>query len=542
MTPRPLTRRLVALAVRPEFWMACLLGWLLVSAGRSLGTPWARAALTEAVRWGAGVGLALTLGLALRRPDLGARLATVLAGLMGLAGVWGGFLPGHGGLAGPYHDHQLYGSALLILLPLPVALALSSRVPAWRWGGLAVAGGGAVCLILSETRSAWAGGLAALLVFAGLWLFRAGRFEAVRRDGRRVLLPILLLLGMAGAFWLMADTGLRGPVTQRAGTLTLLAADESWQTRLTDWRGAARLVAARPLDGIGLGRYPSRQSAWADGGLTLEPDARPSLSEEAHSFYLQTAAETGLVGLGLYAGVLLTFTLQALRELRRSRGRRLQGRTALLIAALSLVAGQAVDALASPSWQFGETSLLFWGLLGLGLAALRRSETEGSTAYAPPHRLGRYAASGLAAVALAANLLPVGLLTPVEAYNHSSTVAFDHGVVTRITNGCPAGFLCFSLTAYYTDGQSHDVTFDNGTKLDGSKGTPSHFNCGTIPPSYMGLCSGVGFGSGVTRNQGVITQPSGTPIRIFGTFQDNSYTGNILFAPQKISHMDMTMP
>ena len=542
MTRPLLTHRILALAARPDFWLACLLAWLLLSAGRSLGTPWARAALTEALRWGAGIGLALALGLALPRPDLGARLATVLAGLMALAGVWGGLQPGQGGLAGPYHDHQLYGSALLVLLPLPVALTLSSRVPAWRWGGLAVAGGGAACLILSETRSAWAGGLAASLVFAGLWLSRSGRLDTLRRDGRRVLLPLLLLIGMAGVFWMTADGSLRGPLTQRAGTLTALGGDGSWQGRLSDWRGAGLMVAKRPLTGIGLGRYPSHQSAGADGGQTLGPDARPSLSEEAHSFYLQTAAETGLIGLGLYGGFLAAFAVQALRGLRQSRGRGSDGRAALLIAALSLTAGQAVDALASPSWQFAETSLLFWGLLGVGLASLRHPEAEESAAYAPPHRLGRYMASGLAAVALAANLLPIGLLTPVEAYNHSSTVAFDHGVVTRITAGCPSGSLCFSLTAFYADGRSYDVTFDSGNFSNGSAGTPSHFNCATGAPNYLGACSGGTFPSGATRNQIVTTQSSGSAVRIIGTFQDNSYAGSNVTASQKPSHLDMTMP
>ena len=495
MTPRLLTRRLAALAARPEFWLACLLGWLLLSACRSLGTPWARAALTEALRWGAGVGLALALGLALRRPDLGARVATVLAGLMALAGVWGGLLPGHGGLTGPYHDHQLYGSALVILLPLPVGLALTSRVPAWRWGGLAVAGGGAACLILSETRSAWVGGVTALLVFAGLWLFRAGRFDAVRRDGRRVLLPLLLLVGMAGAFWLLADTGLRGPVAQRAGTLTALGADGSWQGRLTDWRGAARLVAARPLDGIGLGRYPARQSAWADGGLTLEPDAHPSLSEEAHSFYLQTAAETGLIGLGLYAAVLLTFTVQALRGLRRSRGRRADGRAALLIASLSVMGGQAVDALASPSWQFAETSLLFWGLLGVGLSALRRPEAEESLASAPAplRRFGRYAASGLAAVALAANVLPLGLLTPVEAYTAPTgwTLVGTNATLVGLPASASIGQTIFyTMTAQYKDSsnkiQTVNVSNDSTSQYSAVLAPGNTVTEGIQPASNLG--------------------------------------------------------
>ena len=100
-------QRIVNAAARPEFWLAALLLWLLLSAARSLGTPWARAALTEALRWGAGIGLALVLGRGRPAPDTLARIAAAVTAVRAGLGVTGGFAPGHGGLVGPYHDHQL---------------------------------------------------------------------------------------------------------------------------------------------------------------------------------------------------------------------------------------------------------------------------------------------------------------------------------------------------------------------------------------------------------------------------------------------------
>lgn len=457
-------QRIVAAVTRPEFWLQGLLFWLLLSAGRSLGTPWARVALTEALRWGAGIGLALALGAFFRHTRIAARFIVTLAGAVALLGIADGLHPGGGGLTGPYRDHQLYGSVLLLLLPPVVAVALTARDTRWRLGSVAAAGVGALCLALSETRSAWAGALAAALVFGGLWLFRAGG----RRRAGRTLLLAAALVGAGLALWLLlTPLDLRAPMTARVGTLSSLGTDGSWQERLTLWRGASRLAAAYPAAGIGLGRYPGAQWAWTRAGSPLSPSQRPSLSEEAHDLYLQTAAETGLVGLGLYVAALASFISLGLGRLRRARPpqtgtpqtrrHRSPGRDALVIAFLSVVAGQAVDALASPSWQFGEASLLFWALLGVGLAAMRGEEPEPAAARVPRvlRRAGRFALSGGVAVVLAANVLPLGLLTPVEAYTPPTGAMFKSAVIMGSTQSATAGnTVYFQMTATYTVGST----------------------------------------------------------------------------------------
>lgn len=446
-------QRIVAVTTRPEFWLLGLLGWLLLSAGRSLGTPWARSALTEGLRWSAGIGLALALGSLLRHTKLAARFVVTLAGAVALLGIADGLHSGGGGLTGPYQDHQLYGSVLLLLLPPVVAVALTAREGRWRLGAVAVAGVGALCLALSQTRSAWAGALAAALVFGGLWLFRS---HSRRQEGRRILAAAAMLVGAVLALWvLLAPSDLRAPLATRAETLSQLNLDESWQERLTVWQGAGRLVAAHPLCGIGLGRYPGAQWAWTRAGHPLAPSERPSLSEEAHDFYLQTASETGLIGLGLYGAALAAFVFQGLRRLRQTRRHRLPSQDALVIASLSLVAGQAVDALASPSWQFGEASLFFWALLGLGMAAMRGEEPGAAPVRLTPilHRASRFALSGGVAVALAANVLPIGLLTPVEAYTPPAGSVFKSAVITGSTRNAAAGSaVYFQMIATYTNG------------------------------------------------------------------------------------------
>ena len=443
-------RRLFALGRRPDFWLGGLLLWTLLSAGRSLGTPWSQAALTEAVRWSAGIGLALMLGWYLSRPQFAGQVLVTLTGALALAGTLGAVGTAHGGLTGPYHDHQLYGSVLLILLPFCASQALTSPQTYWRWGALAALTAGTLCLLLSQARSAWAGLAVAALVFGWLWLRHT---PLGRRQWKTTLVPLFLLLFVLLGVWVVA-----GPREQqaalgsRAVTLTVLAQDESWQSRLTLWRGAGHLVEAHPCVGIGLGRYPGEQWCWTHAGGPLAPGQRPSLTNEAHSFYGQTAAETGLIGLGLFLAALAAFAVQGMQRLGRCR-RALVETDGLLIAALSALAGQSMDALASPSWQFPEASFFFWAVLGLGLATLRRDQKQSVPALSSPplRRVVQYALSGSLAVVFTAQVLPLGLLSPVEAYAAPTGWILKSVAVSLVSPAAPLvpGPVQFKVLATY---------------------------------------------------------------------------------------------
>ena len=519
MMQRTVTEKLAATSRRPDFWLLALLVWIIISATRSLGTPWAAAAETEALRWGAGIGLALILGWFWRHTELAGQFLVTLTGVMALFGILGGETAAHSGLVGPYHDHQLYGSVLVLLLPFCAVSALSASSAPWRWGSLAAGAAGTLCLLLSQTRSAWAGLAAALLVLGWLWLSR----PASRPPRLRVaLIPLtVLLFGLLGAWLLAGPTSQQTAMTHRAATLTALSQDGSWQSRLELWRGTARMIAAHPALGIGLGRYPGSVWLWTPAAGLLPPLTHPSLSNEAHSFYGQTAAETGLVGLGLYLAALAAFAVLGIRRLREAQSRRHLGpQNALLIAALSALAGQGIDALASPSWQFPEVSFFFWAVLGLGLASLRREQPQSALALIPYplRRAGQFALSGGLAVALTAQVLPIGLLTPVEAYTHSAAYAYQSVAVSQQTPCVSGSTVCsFLLTAQYSNGPE-DVTFDSGS----GTGSPTTFTCKIyLTPTYC--ASSFGAPGSPTRNQLTISgSDRGKTLLITGSFVDVS--------------------
>ena len=472
-------RKIAGIGSRPELWLGIFLIWVLISAARSLGTPWAAAAGTESLRWGAGIGLALGLSRFGRRLETAGQVLVLLTGAMALFGILGSDTGPAAGLVGPYHDHQLYGSVLLLLLPFSAAFALSAKSPSWRWAALASFAAGSLCLLLSQTRSAWIGMAVAAAVFGWLWLSRPASRP---RRWRVVLVPFaLLLLGLLSVWLLTGPAEQQAAVSSRAATLAALPEDGSWQSRLSLWRGTAKMVAAHPALGIGLGRYPSSQWLWTRSGGFLAPASRPSLSNEAHSFYGQTTAETGVIGLALYLIALGVFAVLALRRLRKGRSSsHLSRQNALLIAVLSALAGQSVDALASPSWQFPEVSFFFWGILGLGMASLRRAaQADDAPAPAALRRFGQFALSGGLAVVLTAQILPIGLLTPVEAYTAPAGSTLSTVTVALVSPAAPVAggsTLQFQVLAKYKTSSgsfiTQDVTSDTGSTYGGSVNAP----------------------------------------------------------------------
>ena len=162
------------------------------------------------------------------------------------------------------------------------------------------------------------------------------------------------------------------------------------------------------------------------------------------------------IGLILYMTALGMLAARCLQSLRRSSARRRGLPQALSVATLSLLAGQGVDALASPSYQFSEVSLLFWACLGLGLAAVnRRDAAEAAVALPPPLRRAlRFCAAGMASVVLVAQVVPIGLLTPVEAYYKPFRLdipeRFHHAPAPASPSQSPGTMENYGLTATYS--------------------------------------------------------------------------------------------
>jgi len=156
---------------------------------------------------------------------------------------------------------------------------------------------------------------------------------------------------------------------ERVQTIGSVASDQSLHGRAEVWRGAVRMIQGRPVVGWGEGMYPIYQYWYTGWGMPITPySGRITLSSQAHNFYLQTTAELGLPGLILFLAVLVMFMAASVRRLpSMDEGIR---RTLLMGSTASVVAFM-LDAMLSPSYQYGQFSMFLWLAMGIGTSCFR---------------------------------------------------------------------------------------------------------------------------------------------------------------------------
>jgi O-antigen ligase len=357
-------------------------GWLLaVAAATSVGSlVWrmtefqADLADTIARLWGAyflfpdrigfidgarmleGLGLvAATLYVLRRSPSIAIWLPAALCAGGALASlqsvlIWRGIGPAillnafrRLGRAAHIFDVNAAGSYFAMALCLAVGMAARARgTTRAAWVGLAVING--VGLWYSESRSATAATvITGVLTYA--WLVTAA--WSVR--ARAITLAVVIVLGLTGSFvrarLLERDPDFRGGGFRQQFYVTSL-----------------RMIAARPLSGVGIGQYARASS------LFLTPQLAWSYgSENAHNYFLQVGGELGIPGLAFFVIWIGTALAQAVRSLNRAADPRLLGATAGTCAFLATcTTGHPllVNEVAFPFW------IHFGLMLGLALSPL----------------------------------------------------------------------------------------------------------------------------------------------------------------------------
>jgi O-antigen ligase len=124
---------------------------------------------------------------------------------------------------------------------------------------------------------------------------------------------------------------------------------------------AWQMFADHPMLGIGYGNYETHYHRYA---RDIALDGRRE-ERQAHSLYLEVAAETGLLGIAAF-GVLIVYAMASVLRARvvlldAGREREAQAATAFAIALFGYLAGSVFLHLSYPRY--------FWLLMGIALAA-----------------------------------------------------------------------------------------------------------------------------------------------------------------------------
>ena len=248
-----------------------------------------------------------------------------------------------------FDNPNTFAQVLILLLPLLVALTVSSK--RW-WSRLAAAGtfaAGFVALGMTYSRASWVGFACAAVVFMFLWKPR--------------FFPLFVVAGLC-CLPLLPST-----IWNRILTITNTS-DSSTASRVPLYEAAIGVVRTSPITGAGLGTTTVQQFI-ADYNL-YHADA-PYV--HAHNIYLELWVEAGVLGfLGFFASMLWNIKTAA-REVRHCADSAARSITA---AACCALCGGMVAGLADYLWNYPRVMCIFWFVFALAIAGVKvcRQETE----------------------------------------------------------------------------------------------------------------------------------------------------------------------
>jgi O-antigen ligase len=273
-------------------------------------------------------------------------------------------------ISGPYDVPEPYALSVILCLGASLYWMYARGRGAYLFGGVAV-GLELTAIGLTFFRVAWLGAIVVLLFAVGLRPRRYARALGV--------------VGLAAVLLALAFTG----VERISAVKTRINNSKNVYTRLATYEQGVEIFTSRPVFGVGIDRYhaisletPSSTVA----GVSNEPSA--------HSSYMATLAEVGLVGLA----PLLLLTAAVWRLLRAAR-RRLTSRPDAVLAAS--VTGAAIAylmfSLTLTMIAYGSPNAFFAVLLGLVAGRLDSAEAarrRGGREPAREPREGQVAAAG----------------------------------------------------------------------------------------------------------------------------------------------------
>lgn len=322
------------------------------------------------------------------------------------------YLPRH---SGTVEDVNFWGRLLLLFLPTALSFAAVcgrrgayGRLSAWAMAAASLVAG----IYLTQSRGAFL----ALPVGVLVWMLLAGW-----RIGKALLwAPLLLfiLIRATGAWERLAG------LTQFVSGGLQDSGDLSLTNRLRLMQDAGRMFMASPWTGQGIGTFPERVAEFDRYANTPAP---PEVAGAAHNFYLEQAADGGVLLLAAWLLVAIAIAIACWRSLHLLDAREVSSRFVVVGAASGLVAWLTASTFLHLS-NFRALLVVIAVIAAVEQEARRRGSGLGRGHYTRAQL--RRTAAGILAVASSALVLAggLGLLAAVGAPPYRSTALLTIGV------------------------------------------------------------------------------------------------------------------
>ena len=248
-----------------------------------------------------------------------------------------------------FDNPNVYAAYLLLVIPFALAFFVRKEegAPKFRYGLCLLLL--VVCMVETWSRGAWLGILISIVLFFLIYTRRSLPF--VLAGG--VLLPL--------SSFVLSDN-----VIERFVSIGS-ASDSSSLYRIAAWRGVGRMLKENWFAGIGFG-----EAAFSAVYPTFSYAGIESICH-THNLYLQIISETGIVGIILFALVVILFIQNCFESIYRRRN---AAASALVIAGMTAVIAILIMGLTDYVWYNARVFLMFWLVMGITNAGIRIGEEE----------------------------------------------------------------------------------------------------------------------------------------------------------------------
>jgi len=278
---------------------------------------------------------------------------------------------------GLFGNVNYFAEYLIIPLPIAVSLFFATQNKLKKillLIGVIVMG---ASLTATFTRGSYLGfGVSLIFMF---FLFLISRGKKIIKDNKKILIIVLAVVIII-TFLFVVPTPLNkaGSVISKIKSrisVSQLTQSSSIKRRIAIWKFTVLMIRDHPLLGSGIGTYKYNtlkyQAEFFKQGenRSLYPHG---FADKAHNEYLQLWAEMGIVGLGIFIWLIISYFNYGLKILRKIKDEYKQG---IIIGLMGAVVAALVDGIFGFPLHLPATIVLFWLALGLTVAVGLKDET-----------------------------------------------------------------------------------------------------------------------------------------------------------------------
>jgi len=317
------------------------------------------------------------------------RLLTTLLIISSLLGIYGIFQyngidfsfwkanVGRNQVFGLFGNVNYFAEYMIVPLPLAISLFFATRNRTHKillFAGILSMGGS---LILTFTRGSYlAIGISSTFMF---FLYLASRGKGFIKEHKKIFIIILAFIILV-TFLFAIPNPLNKPgtvISKIKGRISIsqFTKGTSLKRRIAIWKFTGMIIKDHPILGSGLDTFKynslNYQSKFFDQGENrrLYPYG---IADKVHNEYLQLGAELGVLGLGIFLWLIITYFNYGIKLLKRLKNKYKQG---IIIGLMGGVVAVLIDGIFGFPLHLPATLVLFWLFIGL-IVSIKHSEQK----------------------------------------------------------------------------------------------------------------------------------------------------------------------